>query len=473
MTFVVCGDHGTPLPHQGWLTTNVTGIAELCENPSAISQAGNTGLEALVLHKGEFDLGLIQGAIRMTSVDPLGVPIVMLDDAPTAQQMTVLAAGAIARHRGFRGARPEHAKMLWPTLTLHRHSSGLGFPQYIGAPSIDPSLCSAERGCRLCVESCPVSALKPVSGSITYDVDTCVACAICVTTCPTGATVNPTTTEDQIAAQLRAMVSTAEGPIGIEFRCRAAKPGPIRDGWYPVEVACTGMLTIGWLLAPLVLGAGAVAAPSCGATGCPIGNDDRVSAHLADATSILGELAISEGRMMSNGRGAISEPLTGIDTPSLPNFNDTSVCLALGVVAGINGAVFTSVTGAVGVVTINELACTACEQCIAVCPAHALGARRHEDTVEISLDPILCVGCGMCVSTCPERGRGAITLKRNFDIAAMTLGPRPILTGSMSTCEMCGSPIAPRAMLDRIHSMLGTEHAGTLDLISRRCLNCR
>ena len=473
MTFVVCEDHGTHLPHQESLRTNVAGITELCENPSAVSQGGNTRLEALVLHTGEFDLGLIQSAIRKTGVDPLGVPIVTLDDSPTAQQMTVLAAGAIARHREFREARPEHAKMLWQTLTEHRHSSSLGVPQYIGAPSIDPSLCSAERGCRLCVESCPVSALKPVSGSITYDVDTCVACGICVTTCPTGATVNPTTTEEQIAAQIRAMVSTAEGPIGIEFRCRATKPGPIRDGWYPVEAACTGMLTIGWILAPLVLGAGAVAAPSCGATGCPIGNDERVSAQLADASSILGKFGVSEGRMMSNGRGAVLEPLTGVDGPSLPNFKDTIVCLTLGVVAGIDDALFTSVTGSVGVVTINELACTACEQCVGVCPAHALAVRRHEDTTEISFDPILCVGCGMCVSTCPEGGRGAITQNRNFDIAALTLGPMPIFTASMSTCEMCGSPIAPRAMLDRIHSMLGTEHAETHDLISRRCLNCR
>jgi len=29
------------------------------------------------------------------------------------------------------------------------------------------------------------------------------------------------------------------------------------------------------------------------------------------------------------------------------------------------------------------------------------------------------------------------------------------------------------AMLERIGSILGDDHAGTLDLVSRRCLDCR
>jgi ferredoxin len=473
MTVVVCEDHGTPLPDLDRVTTEFTALAGLCKDPSVLSDADITNLEALVLHEGEYDLGFIQGAIRRLGVDPLGVPIVTLTDTATTEQLIVLAAGVVARHRAFHGTRPEHAKMQWPTLMSRRRLFALGVPQYIGAPSIDHALCSAEHGCRLCVESCPVSALKSVSGNIMYNVDICFACGICVTTCPTGATVNPTATEDQIAAQIQAMISAAKGPIGIEFRCRNARPGLLEDGWYPVEVPCTGMLTIGWLLAPLVLGAGAVAAPSCDTRGCSIGSDDLFAAHLVDASSMLGELAISELHILNEGRGAVPGPLTDGDTPSLANFDDTTVYLALGAVAGIADAVFTSTTGAVGVVTINKLVCTACEQCAAVCPSHALAAHQHDETVEISFDPFLCVGCGMCLSTCPERGRGAITLKRNFDLEELKLGPRLVLTGSTSLCERCGDPIAPSAMLDRIHSMLGPEHAGILDLISRRCPNCR
>jgi len=473
MTIVVCTDHGTPLPHRDRLTSEVTAVAQLCTEPSRISEADINDLEALVLHEGEYDLGFIQSAIRGFGVDPLGVPVVTLNGPATAQQLTVLAAGFVERHRAFRGARPENAKMQWPMLMSRRRLFALGVPQYIGAPSIDPALCAADHGCKLCVEACPVSALESVSGNIAYKVDMCLSCGICVTTCPTGATVNPTATEDQIAAQIQAMVSAAEGPIGIEFRCRDAGHEPLEDRWYPVEVPCTGMLTIGWLLAPLLVGAGAVAAPSCGTTGCSIGNDDLVAAHLSDASSMLAELGLSDCHMLSEGRGAVPEPLRDIGKSSPASFNDTNVYLALAAATKIADAVFTSTTGAVGVVTINELACTACEQCAAVCPSSALSAHRHQETVEISFDPFRCVGCGMCVSICPERERGAITLKRNFDVEELTLGHRTVFTGSVSVCEVCGGPIAPRAMLDRIQSMLGPEHAGTLHLISRRCLNCR
>jgi ferredoxin len=50
--------------------------------------------------------------------------------------------------------------------------------------------------------------------------------------------------------------------------------------------------------------------------------------------------------------------------------------------------------------------------------------------VEISFDPFRCVGCGMCVSIRPERERGAITVKRNFDVAELTLGSRIVFSGS-------------------------------------------
>jgi ferredoxin len=312
-----------------------------------------------------------------------------------------------------------------------------------------------------------------VPGSIVYNVDRCVTCGICVTTCPTGATANPTATEEQIAGQIQSMISAAEQPVGIEFRCRDAEPASLEDGWYPLEVPCNGMLTIGWLLAPLVLGAGAVAAPPCKPTSCMVGNDDRLAAHVSDALSVLGKFGVSQRRLLSKGVGTVPGPITDADASPLANFNDTSVYLALGAVAGIADAVFTSETGAVGIVTINELICTACEQCAEVCPSHALAAHHHEETVEISFDPSLCVGCGMCVSTCPERERGAITLERNFDLEELNLGSRLVLTGSTSMCELCGDPIAPSAMLDRIHTMLGSEHARTLDLISRRCINCR
>jgi Pyruvate/2-oxoacid:ferredoxin oxidoreductase delta subunit len=311
------------------------------------------------------------------------------------------------------------------------------------------------------------------TGSVAYDVDACVACGVCVTTCPTGATVNPTVTEHQIAAQIKAMVDASMDPVGIEFRCRGARPQPLADGWFPVEVPCTGMLTIGWLLAPLVLGAGSVAAPTCSESGCGLGNDEVLAARRIEAGSLLDALGLAAGSVGDRAGGRVPESIASDTTCTLDGFRDADVYLALADLTHTSDTRFSSSTASIGVVTLDESTCTVCEQCTSVCPPRALKSQRSGSTVEISFDPFACVGCAMCVATCPEIERGAITLERRFDASELTLGSRVILSGSTSTCEVCGGPIAPSAMLDRIQSMLGPDHAGTLDLISRRCLNCR
>ena len=473
MTLVVCGDHGTPAPPQDWPGGEVVVIPDLCGDPSALVAAGVSDPEALILHVGEFDLGFVQGAIRSVGGDPLGVPIVTLADMPSTEQMYVLASGVVARHAAFPGAGPEHAKMRWPELMSRRRLFTLGVPQYIGAPSIDRTLCAADHGCRLCVDACPASALACESGSIKYAIDTCVACGICVTTCPTGATVNPTVTDRQIAAQVSAMVRASQRPIGIEFRCRDARPGTPVDGWYSVELACNGMLTLGWILAPLVLGAGAVAAPVCGENGCSLGNDDVVNSNRSEAARMLESLQVSKDRIRLKSGGVVPDPVGYEGVGDLTGLRDAQVVLALAERAGGGDIVFASTSIATGIVSIDEAACTLCEQCTTVCPPAALTVSRSDGAIEISFDPFLCVGCGMCVTRCPEQVHDAISVGRRLDVAELKVGNRVVRSGSTSSCEACGGPIAPSAMLERIQSMLGPEHAGTLDLISRRCLSCR
>ncbi len=473
MTLVVCADHDTPVPRSNRLPCDVMAVPGLCRDPATIAGAGVDDPEALILHLGEFDLGFVQGAIRATGVDPLGVPIVTLGDMPSPDQIDVLAAGAMARHAAFPGSRPEHAKMRWPELISRRRLFALNVPQYVGAPSIDPSTCVAEQGCRLCVDTCPASALTWSSGMVAFDVDTCAACGICVTTCPTRATTNPTITEAQIASQIEAMVRASSTPLGIEFRCRDARPRPLADGWFLVEVPCTGMLTIGWILAPLMLGAGAVATPTCGESGCGIGNDEVLAPRRTAARMLLDELGLFTGLVRDGAAHAIPAPIGG-DTAHRPNtFRDADVFLALADLANTTDTLFTSDVASIGVVTIDGATCTICEQCTSVCPPGALASRHHDGTVDISFDPFTCVGCAMCINTCPEIDSNAIILDRTFDLAELVLGNRVILSGSTAVCEVCGGPIAPSAMLDRIQSMLGPDHAGTLDLISRRCLKCR
>jgi ferredoxin len=472
VTLVVCTDHGTAEPDSVEGAYDVVGVRGLCSQPSSLNDAGVTNPEALILHAGEYDLGFVQGAIRKTGVDPLGVPVVALADMPVKSVLGTLGAGAIARHRSFQGAGPEHAKLQWPRLVSRRRLFALNVPQYIAAPSIDPALCSAGRGCRLCVDSCPSQALVPMDGAISYTVEDCVACGICVTTCPTGATSNPATTPRQVKAQITAFVEACQEPIGIRFHCRDARPRALEGDWYPIEVPCTGMLSIGWLLAPLLLGVSAVSAEPCSHSGCPLGNDERLMERSKEATAVCDTLGLGSDRVRSSAQGAMSDPLGSVPAPVLGEMHDADVFLAMATLGSTNVKIPTSV-GAVGVVSIDGDVCTICEQCTTVCPTGALNARRSGDSVEIAFDAIACVGCAMCISTCPEQADHAITVDRRFDTEEMRAGRQTLVSGSTAMCEVCGGQIAPSAMLKRIRSMLGPEHAGTLNLVGRRCIDCR
>jgi ferredoxin len=49
----------------------------------------------------------------------------------------------------------------------------------------------------------------------------------------------------------------------------------------------------------------------------------------------------------------------------------------------------------------NELKCTHCGACIAVCPTDALFVKR--DSMEVGFDDEECVACELCIKVCPPR----------------------------------------------------------------------
>ncbi len=69
-----------------------------------------------------------------------------------------------------------------------------------------------------------------------------------------------------------------------------------------------------------------------------------------------------------------------------------------------------------GFPVIDFKACTACDECVRVCPTAALQTDRPAaDRKTLSLSYALCIQCRECVEACPER---AIHAGREFEVAA-------------------------------------------------------
>jgi len=459
-TLVACSDHGhlNDLEIDG---VRVVGVAELCMQPKGMVAHVPEDETRLVvgIHPREASVGAVQAVVRRLGFDPLGVGIVDLAASAeaTALRTSVLATAARTSH--YAGASPEQVKLLPSNRTTRRGLLSMGAPAYTGAPKVVEDSCVADKGCRLCATYCPADALVWESGSIRYDPKTCVACGICVTSCPTGAITNPSADPKAIEAEIRTAIDESPAPPGIRYRCRGSIVAG-EAGWCQIEVPCTGMLTVGWLLTPLVMGASDVEAVPCQAGGCTLHNDHKLEATLAELNTVMGFLGTIPALDSDSDVSWLGE------RSSLRLIDHLTTSLHPDAACALKNA-------DVGAISIDPSTCTACQMCAHVCPTGALNTWLDSEGVHIDFDPRSCVACAQCVATCPEIEEEAISMTRGFDAADWTVGRRDVRHEPTPLCELCGKPVAPVAMLNRIEDMLGAAGRETVAVISRRCVNCR
>lgn len=466
-TILFCTEEGA-LPDIEIEDAVLIGVEDLCEAPRQIASLVSDDEKELVLavHRDRLQLGALQAAARRLGFDPLSLGLLDLGSVAEGDDLLRAVAATRARLSRFPGSRPEQVKLLSPDRSTRRGLFSIGTPTYVAAPAIEHEICVAGDGCRVCVSGCPAGALSWDGGVIANDKTSCVACGICVTSCPTGAVVNPIVTPDAIEAEISAAIGYGSDPTGIRYRCREAVVAS-EHGWHQVEVPCTGMLTVGWLLAPLILGAKEVDAVPCSAGGCSLNNGDRLIATMDDASTVLHEVGLDDTASLCI--DPRPDLMDGIEL-----FGHGSTIGAIRLLSADAPEARASLQAAdVGTVTIDSDVCTACEMCANVCPTDALQSGLEDECVIIDFDPRSCVACGQCVLACPEIESNAITMTRSFDLVDWASGRREIRRESTPSCEVCGQPIAPAAMLSRIESILGEDDKGTLALIGRRCVNCR
>jgi ferredoxin len=456
------------------MPAGVVTVPDLCAHPDPLRDfAGSADELVLLVHPEDLELAPLQAAIRKCGFDPFGVPLIDISGAVgDSARLAVMIAGAVARAGAFAGSRPEHARPVMAGTMSRRSLLTIPRPHYVAVPAVALDLCAAGDGCRACVGVCPEGAYRWSGGRIELDKGACVSCGQCVTGCPTGAITNPSVSGTALLAEVSALVATSPEAVGVIFTCAQSKVPVTDPGWFQVEVPCTGMVPGTWPVASLLLGAGAATIRPCADGGCPLARDDSATSAASFSRSLV-EAAGFAADLVPGRPGSVPPPL--FEVPGLVDpfgvHGPAEVALALAA-AGEPFAV-AGVASPLGVVEIDPSSCTLCTMCSQSCPTGALAHEYADGRLALSFDASECTGCGQCMPQCPESSRGAITLHRKAETADLSFGRRVVNEAQTVACESCGEPVAPAAMLDRIQSLLGDEHAAATAYMKRRCLNCR
>jgi ferredoxin len=460
-------------------------IEDACHRPSGMRKALQETLAShvvIVACSQDYPELELHAAARKAGIDPLGLQVVYA----VAGTIDGALAGAIARARAFPGSRPENlkAKLAASSQTVSRRSLFTLPPvSYAVVPTIDTQICVTDNGCRACGIACPMNAISSDGNRVTVDRSLCQSCGACVAVCPERAVELPGSSADEIEAEVTALLATTSATAirRVAFTCSDASPSTV-EGWLQVRVPCVSTLPASALLATLAAGAEAV-----GFVGCT-----RSRSHgyggLRGKPGYARELLATLGGVSEAARVTLLGPDTceevspwreqrsGSDEMPVHIFGKGAAAEAVTQLAeryNANGLALDHEASPVGVVTLDEQACSGCWTCAGACPTGALNIETDGDEVSLAFDPSLCTACGECARVCPEAEAGAINVDKRTDLAALTQGTATLHRDVERRCEGCGAAIASAGMLRRLTVLLGDDAAVLTDRLGRFCSTCR
>ncbi len=424
----------------------------------------------------------LHAEVRKAGIDPLGMQVVY----PIAGRVEATLAGAVARARAFPGSRPENlkAKLASSSQTVSRRSLFTLPPiSYAVVPTVDVRRCVADDGCRACVTACPVNAISNNGEQVTIDRSLCQSCGACVATCPERSLELPGLSAEEIEVEVTALLAaTSDVDVRrVAFVCADAGPSSA-EGWLQVRVPCVSTLPVAALLATLAAGAEAVGLVGCERSrGNGYGGLRGTPGYCRELLTLLGG-ASEAARVTLLGPDSCQDVSPWRERPSghegeqVRIFGKGAAAEAITRLAdrySANGMSLDHESSPLGVVTLDEQACSGCWTCAGSCPPGALKVEADGDEVSLNFDPSLCSACGECARVCPEAEAGAIRVERRTDLAALAQGRVTLHRDLELRCESCGTSIASAGLLQRLEVLLGDDAAALTDRLGRFCSACR
>ncbi len=447
----------------------------------------------------------IERELRAAGLAPWDIATVRLDwwAAGAEARAALLVVAALARLSASVPVHPDNYSLRFaaPSGPVSRRGLlGLSPLRPRVVPSIDPLMCAAWNGCRLCLGACPRGALSAEGGEIRLNRVHCDGCGLCTAACPAGAICFPGWMAQELDAALQALLLTPVDSLPsrtIAIACQEAfgrlgaalgRSQERLPGLLPMAVPNLGMATAFLVLRSLSLGAAGVMLFAC-SEGCRShGGQGRLPEQMPALRDLLAGLGLdgslcgpfefpADGQRVpeevSEFAGRAAEPRAGAaaEAAKAPLRTYHVAPALVGAAQRFGVSPETRVSGAdlgFASLQLDGERCSLCGLCAAACPSRALHLSESGKKVTLWFVALQCAGCGLCVAACPE---SALAVKDHLSLGELSATARRLRTSAKAVCRRCGTAIAPSAMAAAVRRRLGGSER--LASLLEYCPDCR
>jgi ferredoxin len=118
--------------------------------------------------------------------------------------------------REFKGIRQDRLKVRFvkPEGEISRRELlKLVLPRYEVVPFVEPDLCLGKQQCGLCLDACPLEAIKVRADEVVVDTTLCSGCGACIVVCPHRAIIYPTFLLEKLDKEMEGLSTSGGAPL--------------------------------------------------------------------------------------------------------------------------------------------------------------------------------------------------------------------------------------------------------------------